>query len=68
MTTLATITVTAPSTALDKQHQESQYIQRALNLAAQDIRINGGKKTSGTILGDSGASLGTWTYTPVASS
>lgn len=68
MTTLATITITAPSPALDKQHQESQYIERALRLAATDIRSNGGKKTSGNIGDDRGAVLGTWTYTPVASS
>ena len=38
MTTLATITITAPAKALDKQHQESQYMARALDLAKVDIR------------------------------
>jgi hypothetical protein len=65
---LLTITINNPSPALDKQHQETQLISRALQLAQQDIRANGGKKTSGNINGDGGLLLGTWTYTPVASS
>ena len=65
---LAVITINNPSTALDKQHQEAQLISRALQLAQQDIRANGGKKTSGNINGDGGVLLGTWTYTPVATS
>jgi hypothetical protein len=65
---LLTLTINNPSQALDKQHQETQLISRALQLAQQDIRANGGKKTSGNINGDGGALLGTWTYTPVASS
>jgi hypothetical protein len=68
MTTLATITVTAPSPAFDKQHQEVQYIDRALQLAKADIRAAGGKKTSGNILSDGATVIGSWTYTPVASS
>jgi hypothetical protein len=68
MTTLATITINAPATALDKQHQETQYIQRAMEIAKIDIRSNGGKKTSGTMTDDRGVVLGTWSYTPVASS
>ena len=67
MTTLATITVTAPSIAFDKQHQEVQYIDRALQLAKADIRSAGGKKTSGNIVDTGATVIGTWTYTPVAS-
>jgi hypothetical protein len=63
---LAVITVNNPSPALDKQHQETQIVHRALQLAAMDIRSNGGKKSSGTII-DAGVTLGTWTYTAVAS-
>jgi hypothetical protein len=64
---LAVITINNPGTALDKQHQEVQIIARALQLAATDIRSNGGKKTSGTII-DAGVTLGTWTYTAQAGS
>ena len=65
---LLTLTINNPSTALDKQHQETQLIARALHLAQQDIRASGGKKTSGNINGDGGVLLGSWTYTPQASS
>jgi hypothetical protein len=65
---LLTLTINNPSTALDKQHQETQLISRALQVAQQDIRANGGKKTSGNINGDGGVLLGSWTYTPVATS
>jgi hypothetical protein len=65
---LFVLTVNNPSTALDKQHQESQLVHRALELAKQDFRSNGGKKTSGNINGDSGVLLGSWVYTPVATS
>lgn len=65
---LLSLTVNNASPALDKQHQESALISRALHLAATDIRSNGGKKTSGNIIDDAGKVLGTWTYTPQASS
>jgi hypothetical protein len=64
---LLTLTVNNASPALDKQHQEVQLIDRALQLAKMDIRSNGGKKTSGTII-DAGVTLGTWTFTPQAAS
>jgi hypothetical protein len=64
---LLTLTVNNASPALDKQHQEVQLIDRALQLAKAEIRSNGGKKTSGTIT-DAGVTLGTWTYTAQASS
>jgi hypothetical protein len=64
---LAVITINVPSPVLDKQHQEVQLIDRALQLAKQDIRSNGGKKTSGTIT-DGGVVIGTWTYSPSAAS
>jgi hypothetical protein len=64
---LAVITINNPGNALDRQHQEVQLIARALQLAAMDIRSNGGKKASGNII-DAGVTLGTWTYTAVAAS
>ena len=64
---LAVITINVPSPVLDKQHQEVQLIDRALQLAKMDIRSNGGKKTSGTIT-DAGVTLGTWSYSPSAAS
>jgi hypothetical protein len=68
MTTLCTVTINAPTKALDKQHQEVAYIQRALHQAAVDIRANGGKKTSGNILDDGATVVGTFSYVPVATS
>jgi hypothetical protein len=65
---LFVLTVNNPSVALDKQHQESAIVHRALTLAMQDFRTNGGKKTSGNILDDGAKVLGNWTYTPVATS
>jgi len=64
---LLSLTVNNASPALDRQHQESQLIERALRLAASEIRSNGGKKTSGNIIDTGGVVLGTWTYTPQAS-
>jgi hypothetical protein len=64
---LFTLTINNLSPTLDKQHQETQVIQRALHLGATDVRSNGGRKTSGNIT-DAGVLLGTWTYTAQASS
>ena len=65
---LLALTVNNASPALDKQAQEVALIARALDLAANDIRRNGGAKTSGNILGDGAVVLGTWTYTAQAAS
>jgi hypothetical protein len=65
---LCVVTINNLSPALDKKFQEVQEIARALSLAAQAINSAGGQQTSGNIL-DSGAVLvGSWTYTPQASS
>lgn len=65
---LAVITVNVPSPALGTRAQEVAIIARALDLAASDIRKNGGALASDNIL-DSGATvIGSWTYTAVASS
>jgi hypothetical protein len=62
-----TLTVNTISPQLDKRHQEVQVIDRALHLAAIAVRSAGGATTSGNII-DAGVTLGTWTYTPAASS
>jgi hypothetical protein len=64
---LAVVTVNNPSPALDKRHQEVQIVQRALDIAEIQIRSAGGAVASGTMI-DAGVTLGTWTYTAVASS
>ena len=55
-------------TWMDRRADIDQAVSFVLQLAQQDIRANGGKKTSGNINGDGGVLLGTWTYTPVATS
>ena len=65
---LLSLTVNNAIPALDKQAGEVALIARALDLAANDIRRNGGAKTSGNIIGDGGVTLGTWTYTAQAAS
>jgi len=65
---LFTLTVNNLSPVLDKKFQEVQVIARALDLAEQAVRSAGGSVTSGNILTDGAVLLGTWTYTPQASS
>lgn len=65
---LLSLTVNNQSPALDKQAQEVALIARALELAAQSIRGAGGAQTSGSILDTGAQVVGTWTYTPQASS
>lgn len=64
---IAVITVADISPALAKRAQEVQVIQRALDIAENQIRAAGGASASGTMI-DAGVTLGTWTYTAVASS
>jgi hypothetical protein len=64
---LAVITVNVPSPALSTRAQEVALVQRGLDLAAHAIRSAGGQTASGTIT-DAGVTLGSWTYTAVASS
>jgi len=63
----AVITIADISPALPKRAQEVQLIQRALDIAENQIRAAGGNSASGTMT-DNGVTLGTWTYTAVASS
>lgn len=63
---LAVITVNNPSPAMDTRAEEVAIVQRAGNIAANQIRAAGGATSSGTMT-DGGVTLGTWTYTAVAS-
>jgi len=65
---LLTLTVNNASPALDKKAQEVALIARALDLAEVAIRGPGGAVTSGNITTDGGAVIGSWSYTPQASS
>lgn len=64
---LAVITVNNPSPAMVTRNQEVQIVARALDIAENQIRSAGGTVASGTMT-DEGVTLGTWTYTAVASS
>ena len=64
---LLTLIVNNASPALDKQHQEILLIERALHLAASDIRSAGGKKTFGDIVDIGGVVLGSWNFIAQAS-
>jgi hypothetical protein len=64
--TAATVSVSVTIPTSDKKAQEVAWASRALELAAQAIRSQGGLVTSGNI-NDATTSLGTWTYTPGAS-
>lgn len=64
---LAVITVNNPSPALITRNQEVQLVARAMDIAENQIRSAGGAAASGTMI-DQGVTLGTWTYTAVASS
>jgi hypothetical protein len=64
---LFTLTINNLSPALEKQNQEVASIHRYLNLAVQDVRGAGGKKTSGNIL-DGATVVGSWVFTPQAAS
>jgi hypothetical protein len=65
---LFVLTVNNPSVALDKQHQESAIVHRALTLAMQDFRANGGKKVTANITDDGARIIGSYVYTPQAAS
>jgi hypothetical protein len=65
---LCVVTINNLSPALDKKFQEVVEISRALNLAAQAIGGAGGQQTSGNIIDSVAVVVGTWTYTPQASS
>jgi hypothetical protein len=64
---LFTLTINNLSPALDKQHQESERVHRYTESAMQDFHSGGGRRTSGNIV-DGSTTVGSWTYTPQASS
>jgi len=64
---LFTLTINNFSPALDKQAHEVERVHRYLEQASRDVRSAGGKKTSGNILGENNAVVGSWTLTPQAS-
>jgi hypothetical protein len=65
---IATVTINNPAIALDKRFQEVDFIARGLALASQAIGSAGGTVTSGNIATDGAVIIGSWTYTPQASS
>jgi hypothetical protein len=65
---LLTLTVNNQNPALSKQFSEVALIARALELATQSIRGAAGTVTSGNIVDTGTVVLGTWTYTPQATS
>ena len=72
MSTIFSVTVTAPSTPLDRKSAEAVFVLKALAIVGTEFGRGNGTVTSGTILGTDAAgnantSLGSWTYTASAS-
>ena len=67
MTTLMTVTVTAPTNPLTTRAQELALVARALELAALDARSHGGARTSGNIVDTGATVIGSYVYSPIAS-
>jgi hypothetical protein len=68
---LFTVTINNLSPALDKKFQEVAVIAQYLHFAAHDVQSAQGGQTSGNIVDNRGGgsiTVGTWTYTPQASS
>jgi hypothetical protein len=66
---LFTLTINNLSPALDKQNQEVTVIQNYAEQALHAVRAAGGALTSGNIMAPGGATVvGSWTYTPQATS
>jgi hypothetical protein len=66
---LFTLTINNLSPALEKKVQEVAVIQQYTEQALQAVRAAGGVQTSGNILAPGGATVvGSWTYTPQATS
>jgi len=60
---MALLTLTVNAATRDTRAQETQLIDRALQLAARDIRAAGGAKASGNIIDDGATVIGSWVYT-----
>ena len=63
-----TLTVTSPTPARATKAAETQLIAHAQEIAAIQVRSAGGAATTGNILDDGATVVGSWTYTPVATS
>lgn len=63
---IAVITVNNQSPALEHKSSEASLIAQALHIAATAIQSAQGNSTSGNIVGNNGAVLGTWATTPQA--
>jgi hypothetical protein len=63
---LFVLSVNSQSPAMEKRFSELAFIERALALAIQDVRAMGGAKTSGDIINDGSAVIGSWVYSPQA--
>jgi hypothetical protein len=64
----AVVTINTITPQLDKKFQEVATVARGLSLAAQAISQAGGTATAGNILDDGAKLIGSWTFTPAASS
>jgi hypothetical protein len=60
---LAVITINAQSPALEHKSSEAALIAQALHIAATNIQSQQGTVTSGNIVGNGGAVIGSWTFT-----
>lgn len=66
---LFVLTINNLSPALERKTQEVERIQRFAESALSAVRAAGGAQTSGNIMDAGGATVvGSWTYTPQASS
>ena len=66
---LFVVTINNLTPAMERKNQEVERIQRYTERALQAVRSAGGATTSGNIMDDGGATvIGSWTYTPQASS
>jgi hypothetical protein len=64
---LFTLTINNLSPVLDKRHSEVERVRRYLVQAQQDVGAGVGTKTTGNVT-EGSTVVGSWTYTPQASS
>jgi hypothetical protein len=63
---MSLFTLTVTDATQDTKAIEVARVQRALSIAAQDVRSAGGAKTSGNIIDHGGVQIGSWTLTGTA--
>lgn len=66
MAVMLSVTINAPTKALDRRDQERETLRYMLDQLEQ--QLGNGTSLSGSLLDRSGTGTGTWTYTPVAGS